>query len=196
MQVLVAASYGRRDSVRAPCRTSGQLPQVAHPNQLFRFHIGETQDQIPLQELLAARGALDFAAIIPVEITDYSSSPSATMRGYIFLPHSLGTKIHSSTYNSRPAPAQMNSTVNSSRHTQASIPVDRAIPPHTPPIHRSLWLRRKPFTTDATESLDRVWSVFRRRSFARLNSSSVKPPFARSSASLVSSSASDAMGTP
>jgi drug/metabolite transporter (DMT)-like permease len=104
--------------------------------------------------------------------------------------HSLGTKIHSSTYNSRPAPAQINSTVNSNRHTQASIPVDRAIPPHTPPNHRSVRLRRNVFTADASGSLERVCSVFRRRSFARLNSSSVNPPFARSSASLLSSSAS------
>src|ERR1700730_4286943 len=68
--------------------------------------------------------------------------------------HSLGTKIHSSMYNSRPAPAQINNAAKSSRHTQASIPVDRAIPPHTPPIDRAPRLRRKAFTTDASGSLE------------------------------------------
>jgi hypothetical protein len=109
--------------------------------------------------------------------------------------HSLGTKIHSSTYNNRPAPAQINNAAKSSRHTQAAIPVDRAIPPHTPPIHRSLPLRRKAFTADANGAFESVCSGFKRSSFARLYSSSVKPPFARNSASLLSSSASD-MGTP
>src|ERR1700731_1212594 len=79
--------------------------------------------------------------------------------------HSLGTKIHSSTYNSRPTPAQKNSAANSSRHIQASIPVERAIPPHTPPNHRSVRLRRKLFTTDANWSFERVCSVLRSRSF-------------------------------
>src|ERR1700675_1611437 len=106
------------------------------------------------------------------------------------LDHSLGTKIHSSKYTSRPPPAQINSAAKSSRHTQDSIPVDRAIPPHTPPNTRSVRLRRKVFTADASGSLRRVCSAPRRRSFARLNSSSVKPPLARSSASLLSSSAS------
>src|ERR1700722_18501799 len=107
-----------------------------------------------------------------------------------FLHRSLGTKIHSRTYTSRPTPAQINSAAKSSRHTQASTPVDRAIPPHTPPNQRSVRLRRNVFTADTTGSWECACSVFSKRSFARLNSSSVKPPLARNSANLLNSSAS------
>jgi len=103
---------------------------------------------------------------------------------------SRGTKIHSSTYSSSPTPAQMHSAVKASRHIQASVAVDRPIPPHTPPNHRSVRLRRNALTADAGESCERLRSAFKRRSFARRNSSSVKPPLARKSANLPSSSAS------
>ena len=102
--------------------------------------------------------------------------------------YSLGTKSQSNRYNSKPAPAQTNSAVNISRHTHASIPVDRAMPPHTPPNHRSVRLRLKELTADTTGSLERACSEFSRRSLARTNSSSVRLPDERSSASLLSSS--------
>src|ERR1700690_833599 len=91
------------------------------------------------------------------------------------LDHSLGTNIHSSRYSSRPAPAQMNNAVKSSRPSQASVPDNRAIPPQTPPNQRSVRLRRKAFTVDASGSRDGGGSEFSNRCFARLNSSSVKP---------------------
>jgi len=43
----------------------------------------------------------------------------------------------------------------SSLHTQASAPVIRASPPHTPPNHRPVRLRRKAFTVDASGSPER-----------------------------------------
>jgi len=46
-----------------------------------------------------------------------------------------------------------------------------------PPNNRSVRLRRKVLTADASGSVERACSVFNRRSLARLNSSSVKPPF-------------------
>jgi len=68
------------------------------------------------------------------------------------LPYSTGTKIHSNRYINSPTPPQIISTTKSNRHNQDSIPVDRAIPPHTPPNQRSFRLRRNPLTADARGS--------------------------------------------
>src|SRR5271156_5498365 len=109
-------------------------------------------------------------------------------RSFVHDDHSLGTKIHSSRYRSRPAPAKMNNTVKISLQTQDSAPVDRAIPPQTPPSTRSLRLRRKELTAATTGSSARPPCAFNSRAFASANSSSVNAPLARSSASLLSSS--------
>ncbi len=73
---------------------------------------------------------------------------------------------------------QINSTVNSSLHTQDSAPVNRASPPHTPPNHRSVRLRRKAFTEDANASLERVGPrelLFRQSSARSLSEYSAWP---------------------
>src|SRR5277367_3277679 len=68
------------------------------------------------------------------------------------------------------------------------MPVNRPRPPHTPAIQRSVRLRRKVLTAETKGGEEFVLAVFNSRSFARVNSSSVKAPRARSSSNLLRSS--------
>src|ERR1700723_3006160 len=68
------------------------------------------------------------------------------------------------------------------------MPVKRPRPPHTPAIQRSLRLRRKVLTAETKGGEELVLAVLSSRSFARVNSSSVKAPRARSSSNLLRSS--------